>query len=188
MLNYLRYRYAKARMAAFVDGQLPQNTRRFVARLIDEDPRCYQEYIRLRENKQTLERDLPRLGRPDAGTLDALWHSIEQEMTAPADPAPAATRQRYAVLSLRYGVGVLLLLWALILPALWSGGTASPVQSMTRQPSPVRNITLTPATAAQDTPEAAPTLVALMAQTETHATAKLETDLHNTPASATPQP
>ena len=41
MLHYLRYRYVKMQMSAYINGELDARTRRIVARMIDQDPRCY---------------------------------------------------------------------------------------------------------------------------------------------------
>lgn len=183
MLNYLRYRYAKARMPAFVNGELPPKSRRFIARLIDDDSRVYQDYIRQRQTKQELERQLPTFGRPDSGQLDALWTTIQTQISS-KDTADSVSRSvspsRYPV---GYGLAMILCVVALSIPLTFDSTKAS-ASSLPQQPQPEIAVTLT--TPSRDTPAAEPTTVAYVAETQPHATDNLASDLQNTPEPNTP--
>lgn len=181
MLRFLWYRYAQARMAAYVNGELPPKTRRFVARIIDEDPRCYQDYLAQRQAQQELQRTLPLVGKPAAGQLDGLWQQISAEIESPE------TIQQPSLLlkpsySLGYGLAAGFLLLLLTLPyAMGAGGvTASAVP---RQPQPHAIVTEEAPTFTVSV-SATPTAVAL--RTEAQGTQIARSDLHNTPAAKTP--
>jgi anti-sigma factor RsiW len=180
MLKYLRYRYATAKMAAYVNGELPLKTRRFISRFLDEDPRVYEEYIRQRQTKLELERQLPVFGRPQQKQLDSIWTAIQAEMNAPdkSDITPTATRPRY---SLGYGLAVVLCALALLVPLAFDTSRAN-ASAVPEKPLPETVEFTTPS---HDTPSAQPTSIAVAARTETRATDDVA-DLQNTPAPHTP--
>ena len=68
-----KLRYCRVQMARYISGDLPAGARRRVARYISECEHCYREFIRHREFTQTLERNLPLIGRTDPATLDRVW-------------------------------------------------------------------------------------------------------------------
>lgn len=78
-----KYRYCKVHMAQYLSGDLPDTTRRRIARYIDECDDCYNEYIQQRNLANQLERELPVLGRPSATKLDSIWASIQSELETP---------------------------------------------------------------------------------------------------------
>jgi anti-sigma factor RsiW len=113
LLKYLKYRYVKARLAAYLDGELPTKTRRFIARQIDENPLAYREYIRAKQSKQVLEDALPSFGKPEAGQLNAVWANIQSELQKEETP-----KQRRPLLShFSFGYGFALALFTLLLIA-----------------------------------------------------------------------
>lgn len=174
VLKYLQYRYFKARLAAYLDGELPVKTRRFIARQIDENPLAYQEYLRARQTKQELESSLPIFGKPEIGQLDAIWANIQDELQKEA--RPSLTKKLRPHYSLGYGLAVMLIALLLLAPF------ALDVQRVTASAAPnelVPNLVTTiPATTA------VPTIVALMG--ELRVTDDLSSPLQNTPATHTP--
>jgi anti-sigma factor RsiW len=182
MLKYLRYRYAKTKMTAYINGELPENTRRFVGRLINEDERIYNEYIRQRQTKQKLERELPTFGRPDAGQLSAVWANIQAEMSKPEKPdTPPASRPRY---SLSYAVAAVMFALAVLIPFAFDASHASAAASP--QKSVPETVEFT--TPDNKEPSAQPTSIAVAAaiQTQAQVTDEVNADLQNTPAPRTP--
>jgi anti-sigma factor RsiW len=178
MLKYLRYRYAKTKMTAYINGELSANTHRFVGRLINEDERVYQEYIRQRQTKQKLERELPIFGRPDAGQLNAVWANIQAEMSKP--DTPPASRPRY---SLSYAVAAVMFALAVLIPFAFDASHASAAAS------PQESVPETVEFTTPDTkePNAQPTSVAVAAavQTQAQVTDEVNADIQNTPAPRT---
>lgn len=91
-----KYRYCKARMTAFVHGELSPQSRRRVARYIDECADCYAEYMRHRELQRELLHDLPAFGKPDEAQLDRMWSVIQGEVFTPQRrTTPNFYRMRY---------------------------------------------------------------------------------------------
>ena len=134
LLKYLQYRYVKARMTAYLDGELPVKTRRFIARQIDENPLCYQEYIRTKQTRQELERTLPVFGKASTGQLDNLWANIQEELNQPETKTLLQRRPGY---SLSYGVAMLVLAIIMLAPFAIDAGRANllPVPTLYRNRS-----------------------------------------------------
>lgn len=118
ILRYLRYRYTKARMTAYINSELPTKTRRFIARQIDSDPRCYDVYLQHRQTKQELERDLLIFGKADAPQLQNIWTNIQSELNAPTIATTTTNIQPRPQMkfSLGYGLAIVLCVFALMLP------------------------------------------------------------------------
>ncbi|MEL7433413.1 MAG: hypothetical protein AAFN11_05655 [Chloroflexota bacterium] len=182
LLTFLRYRYTKARMSAYVNGECTPETRRFIARQIDSDPCCYDEYMRVREIKAQLEAEMPRLGRPEDAQLSAIWANIQSEMVQPA-PEPVLQarirlRPRY---SLGYSVAMLLLAIIMLTPFAYDGQKSAP-SGIAQQPMPEATAAvMTPS--ADSTTEASAIVVA--AQTDPSET-RTRPPQFNTPAPRTP--
>lgn len=87
MLGYLRYRYVKAQISAYVNGELNPHARRLVARMIEQDERCYAEYRRVVDVHTELKRELPQIGKPAPEALGVLWENIARELASEARPA-----------------------------------------------------------------------------------------------------
>lgn len=115
MLTYLRKRYAKARMAAYINGEVSPAMRRFIAQQIDTHDDVHRCYTQHRAAKRELERELPTFGRASEMQLDALWTSIQTQLNQPepAATAPVRATPRY---SLGYGLAMVLCAMALLLP------------------------------------------------------------------------
>lgn len=115
MLTYLRKRYAKARMAAYINGEVSPATRRLIAQQIDTHDDVYRCYVQHREAKRNLERELPTFGQASETQLDSMWANIQTQLNQPepATPAPVRTTPRY---SLGYGLAMVLCVMALLLP------------------------------------------------------------------------
>lgn len=181
ILKYLKYRYVKARMSAYLDGDLSPQSRRFISRQIDENSNCYRLYIDSKQTKQALERELPVLGKPDAGQLEALWTTIQTELKQP-DSQVIRHRPNY---SLSYGVAFVVLIIILLAP-LALDTRLGYVTPLTDYPLPVVDTvqTTSPAT----TPDANVQAIALVVQTEADivATRRATVPLQNTPAPHTP--
>lgn len=104
-----RYHYCKARMVAYVNGELPPAARRRMARYIDVCPACYAEYRRQRSLYEHLSATLPPFGAPAPAQIDRMWNSIQREMQRPRS---AGWRQYPA----RYGALALLLALLVMIP------------------------------------------------------------------------
>lgn len=119
-----KYRYCKARMIAFLDGELPPRTYRRVARYIDECSDCYKEYIRQRDLHQELAHRLSVFGSPGLGQLDRIWDTIQDELQLPP-------RAHVYPWYLSYGLVTLVIILALFLPLMLFGDEVSSAASVT---------------------------------------------------------
>lgn len=185
MLRYLQKRYVRARLTAYIDGELNPASRRFVARLIDEHSDLYADYMTLRETRRNLERELPLIGRIDTHQMNNMWANInaqlqtEEALSAP----PQSHRTPEPRFSFSYGMAVIIFVAALLLPLAFDTHTVS-ASIPAELPAPQL-----PATAA--TPTNAQTVdtqaVALSVQTEDReSTRDPQANLQNTPAPTTP--
>jgi len=179
LISYLRYRYVKNRMTAYLDGELPVKTRRFIARQIDENSLCYREYIRAKQSRQELERSLPVFGKAENGQLDNIWANIQAELNQPeSKSAPVMMRPRY---SLSYGVAMLIFAVIMLTPFAIdvSRSGESPVP---QHPLPEQAVNRT---SPASTPGAETRAIAFAVnsdvQTETQATNRATIPLQNTP-------
>ena len=124
-----KYRYCRARMVAFLNEELPPDSRRRVARYIDECPECYQEYICQRDLHKELKRQLPVLGRPRSAQTSRMWAAIQDEIGLSGTP------RGYKCGGIRYGLAALALVIALCLPILLLGDEVAAAVTVT-QPTP----------------------------------------------------
>ena len=128
MLKF-KLRYCKARMVAYLNGELSPGARRRVARYIDECPDCYAEYVRQRELQQELTHRLATFGQPRPVQLNRIWAAVQEEMQA---SQPSRSNSKHY---LRYSVVLLALLLVMFLPLTLLGNeVASSV--MVTQPTP----------------------------------------------------
>jgi anti-sigma factor RsiW len=145
-----RYRYCKARMAAYLNGELPIDVQRRVGRYIDQCDACYQEYTRQRALQRELQATLPALGTPGDERLSRMWAGIQQNLHSPP-------RQRQSAFQLRYGLATLLMLVLVFSTLLISGPSVSPVTATLA--TPVRDFALVAnatQTATDNTPREGP--------------------------------
>ncbi len=179
LVKYLQFRYVKARMTAYLDGDLPVKTRRFIARQIDENPLCYREYIRAKQTRQEIERTLPVFGKADSGQLDNLWANIQAELNQPeTESVPMSHRPGY---SLSYGVAMLILVIIMLAPFAIDAGRSSISPESHSLPEH-----LTGQTSPASTPDAEFRAVAVAVNTEVQVTSASRIPLQNTPAPRTP--
>jgi len=169
-------------MSAYVNGELPPKTRRFIARMIDEDSHCYEAYLAQRQVQEELHRALPLVGKPEPDQLDALWHQISAEIV-PAETSSRTSRpQLKPTYSLGYGLAAGFLLLLLTLPYTIGVGTAN-ASAVPHQPQPAQLVT-------EEVPSYEPkiseTPTAIAFYTEAQGTQVVHNDLRNTPASKTP--
>ncbi len=163
---WLRQRYAKLRMPAFLRGELPLHLRRYVARQVHEDDSVYTDYQAQRHIADELERRLPTFGKPQPDALRRVWSHVQAEVATPSAAKQAFTLPRFRM---RYGLIACVLALALMLPLLVDGYTIS--ASVPQQPAPkVLRLTPTPDsatdTAAADAVPIKPTVVAYVELTE----------------------
>jgi anti-sigma factor RsiW len=177
MLKYLRYRYAKTKMTAYINGELPPSMRRFIGRLINDDERVYNEYIRQRQTKLELERQLPAFGRPEEGRLNAIWVNIQAQLNTPDAPVtpPPTARRSY---SLSYGVALGLCVLALLIPFAFDASHASAAV--------VPQVLETEEFTTPDVTVLKVTSVAVAARSEVLPTHDVAVGIQNTPAPRTP--
>jgi hypothetical protein len=86
MLNF-KLLYCKARMVAYIHGELPIEAHRKVSRYIDECPACYAEYVRQRELKRYLSVSVPAMGQTDAQQINHIWMGIQAQLHQ-SSPSP----------------------------------------------------------------------------------------------------
>ena len=101
-------------MARYLSGDLPDVTRRRVARFIDECQYCYDEFLRQRSITDELRRNLPALGRPDDQRLNSIWLSLQTELAPASGPAIGHNHKMPASPNLGYGL-ILIALATLLL-------------------------------------------------------------------------
>jgi len=182
MLRFLRYRYAKTRLAAFIDGELPISSRRLIARMIDEDRRIYEEYLRFRQTREMLQRDMPILGRTNPDQLTSMWENIQIQLQTPASVSEQKSTT-YRRTSLSYSLVVGFCSIAFLLPVFWGTGDVSDIAIPHQQPQPEMAMkTITPS----NMPLIEATAVAVVAQSFPESTDGAFSHLDNTPAPKTP--
>lgn len=155
MLRF-KYRYCKARMTAFLNGQLSPESRRRIARYIDECQDCYDEYQRQRDLMREFEAQLPTFGKPNNDQLSRIWTGIQAEVFAPAE-APRKRRRVHWVYQARCGFAALTVLFTLLVPFMIQDDNFT--QAAVTQPTPAQ---LEDTTHKTDTPDDAtqPTAIA----------------------------
>lgn len=90
-IAFMRLRYCKANLTAYVNGQLSPRARRRIARYIDIDAACYAEYVRQRELARELNHSLPYIGQPTQPQLDRMWGAIQAEIGTITEINPTAS-------------------------------------------------------------------------------------------------
>jgi hypothetical protein len=180
MLQYLRYRYVKAQISAYVNGELNPRARGMVARMIERDERCYAEYRRTVELHAELKRELPQIGKPAPEALGMIWSNIARELASETPPLVG----RRSNLKYRLGVAGTAVI-ALVLLPLMVGTGARAERFVPVQPLPEM---LTGVTApADDGFFMRATPVAYLYETDSLATrGVMFAGLQNTPAPQTP--
>ncbi|MBC8099104.1 MAG: hypothetical protein H7Y11_06650 [Armatimonadetes bacterium] len=159
LLNYLRLRYTKARMVAYLHGELPPAARRRVARYIDRYPACYAEYAKQRDAVRELSFRLPLVGQAETPDFTRMWSAIQTQLAS--DSAPRRQHPRMGMVSrlqLQYGAVGLVLALVLLLPVTFSG-TRGALTVSAAQPVPAT------ATAEANTPSAEGELVTVLVKT-----------------------
>lgn len=173
-------RYTRARIPALINHELAVNTRRYVARHLDECPHCRAEYEAQQALRQELLRQMPLLGQPGKPALNRIWTNIQAELTS--QPHPPATAGAVRPPIFMYSLGVVVLALLVVLP-LMAAGVAGKA-ALPTHPAPVVLLNVsTPTRAAVTLP--VPTLIAYVVQTAPGQTDTPEI-LDNTPA--TPEP
>lgn len=160
-MNY-KCRYCKARMQAFIHGELDLKARRRVAQHLDECPLCYKEHLQKRELADKLAARVPLLGKSKPPQLQKIWNAVQRDL----QPRP----KQHQVPSARYGVAALILVVAMLLPL--TLGNSNIALSAPTHPIPSTAGTRTPSDATVVT-------VALMVTDKIDSTPNLA--LHNTP-------
>ncbi|MDX1994417.1 MAG: hypothetical protein SF029_18685 [bacterium] len=118
-----KVRYCKARMTAFINGELSPKARNRVARLIDECPECYEEYRRARQLQGDLRQQLRRFGQPTSAQLEGVWRNIQAEMDGkPKAPIRTAHSWRYRAST---SAAIIVLLASILLPFMMNSGQTS---------------------------------------------------------------
>lgn len=171
MFRY-KYWYCKARMTAYIHGELPPRSRQRMARFIDECPLCYREYQRQSARMRELQRGVPLLGRPDPARLDRIWAGVQAELARPTASAPPPPRHYTP----GYGFAALLLVMLLVFP--WALGRSGVQSGIPQQPSPDQSALA--ATPVRTAGGSAPTAVALVLTASTEKDTSIL--LQNTPA------
>lgn len=136
-------RECRAQLPAYLDRDLPRESRSQVAAHLDRCDRCHAEYARQRDLLTGLRIDLPALGLLEPSRAGALWASVQGELRAPRRMALPLSQRRMSMLAL-------LLAAALVLPWLLSPGRLSAL-SLPLPPTPAATeLSLTDAPLAGD--------------------------------------
>lgn len=142
-----KHRYVKVHMAQYLSGDLPDITRRRVARFIDECQDCYDEFLRQRSITDQLQRNLPSLGRPDDQRLNSIWLSLQTELAPVSGPAIFDNARMPA--SPPLGYGLILIALATLLLSLTVGLHSSLYAVDLPQRPPSVRLAMTPEAVAQ---------------------------------------
>jgi anti-sigma factor RsiW len=129
---FFKIRYAKSRMVAYVNGELPPAARRRMARYIEQYPVVYTEYLHQRNAVRELEWKLPLVGQAEKPTLDRMWSAIQSEL----HQTPPRRSMRLPNFSLRYGVVAFATVLAFALPLSYGGSRTAFALSIS-QPAPM---------------------------------------------------
>lgn len=115
--------YTRARLDAFIDAELSPRIRRRVAQHLDHCPHCDQRYIQRRELRRELQQALPLVGQSVEPDFAALWQGVRAELPRRTPP------RRF-----RYGLVMMLILLALVVPLTMGNGRVT--QALPEQPVP----------------------------------------------------
>lgn len=128
-LRLIRRQYCRARMAAYVSGEMSPQARRTFARWMDADDVIYAEYRRAREAQRTLNTEIPALGHPTPPALDRIWSSIQNDLSTSKRRPSGLTlyKARYGVICIAVGL-------MMVMPVSFGSGGA--VQALPQQPLP----------------------------------------------------
>lgn len=171
-------RYTRARMNAFIHGELHLKARRRIARHLDGCTACHDRYVQQREVADQLSRRIVYLGQPRTPQLNRMWSAIQLETVSPLSSPRRDPR--------RYGLIALLLLLVVLFP--WTMGNQNVPFTVPTQPVPSSSATASPRNTASRPAANAPVTVALRGGSETEATEGTpRLVLWNTPAPTTAQ-
>lgn len=183
MLQYLRYRYVKARMTAYINGELSQPARRYVARQIDSDAHCRAEYTRQQAIKEAVEYKLPAMGRPEKVQLDSMWANIQTQLADNSlHEVPANAHAMQPTYSLGYALAVFLCVFGILLPFSFKVDGSEAI--IVEQPVPQTEIEV--AVTSVDATQQVDRVVAFASWTQPGSTPAPDNNLHNTPSAQTP--
>ena len=178
VITQWKLRYCKTRMVAFINGDLPEKSRRRIGRYIDDCPACYDEYVHQRRALQELKPELNRVGIPRPEQLDRIWNVIQMEMTAERKPAirpPARVRHVYQRTS--YAVAMVVTILLVVVP-LMLGNSGVSLAADTTLPEPAQRLTLARTDAPEDNVQS---VAAATAEPNVITTENLGTTLQATP-------
>jgi anti-sigma factor RsiW len=143
LVAFFKIRYAKSRMVAYINGELPPAARRRIARYIEQYPAVYAEYIHQRNAAREFQWKLPLLGYPEKPALDRIWSAVQAELTASPETRRYPLGLPATNFQIRYGVLGLVMAFVMALPMTFSGNRAAFALSLS-QPAP-QTATLQPA-------------------------------------------
>ncbi|MEQ8673482.1 MAG: hypothetical protein RLP44_27400 [Aggregatilineales bacterium] len=179
LMTQWKLRYCKTRMVAFINGDLPEKSRRRIGRYIDDCPACYDEYVNQRRALQELKPELKRVGMPRPEQLDRIWNAIQTEMTPemskPVSRPPARARLAYQRTS--YAVAMLVTILLVVVP-LMLGNSGVSLAADTTLPEPAQRLTLARTDAPEDNVQS---VAAATAEANIITTENLGTTLQATP-------
>ena len=102
--------HCQSELTAYLHGELPPRRRKRAAQHLNACTTCYAVYRRMRDFDSDLRADLPRLGQADQRQLNRVWQGVQAGL-APAPSAAVMPQFR-----LRYGVALVALVIALLVP------------------------------------------------------------------------
>ncbi|GEM_PF-2166613 len=156
-----------ARLSRFISGELSQESRREVARSLD-DPAIYAEYRRQRDDASATKTDLGGVGRADRTVFQRGWHNVTRALEHGNSPYRLSVHTSdWRVRAVALGLAA-----ALLIPMGLNAGLAS-ASDIPTPPVPLVAVhdgtatsEVTPESTPDDTPGAA-TIVAIISATPT---------------------
>ncbi len=142
-----KYRYCKARMVAFVNGDLSLRARRRIAHYIDECSKCDDLYTQERRMAQELQDRLHRTKAPDVMQVTRMWSAIQAEMTPVS--ADKSRSVPYYYQRTRYAVAMMVMVLTMAVTIILGNSSAS-LAAETTLPEPVNRYTLATTTSPDD--------------------------------------
>ncbi len=130
LLRFLKFRYYRAHLLAFLNGELAPRLRRRIGRAIDESPALYAAYLQQRDEVQDFERQIHRVGQPQKAQLDRIWAVVQAEMAGLNPPEPRSRSRQ----TMRYGLVGLTVVAAILMPLSFSTWESSSI--VPQPPSP----------------------------------------------------
>ena len=122
-VKFLICKFYQRQIDSYLDKTLNTRAKRRLARHIDDCPACYRAYAQRRNLRRDLQDAVMLVGTHHRPDFDRMWGAIRAELPQPHYQAP-----------FRYGLAVLMLLLALLVP--FTMGNRDLARTLPEQPKP----------------------------------------------------